>query len=71
MAQFLWACIRNIFGWSNSPTSWNDLQGGWSFDNLNIAYRLQLFVFAGLAWALWNSRNKWQLRRSFQQTLWT
>jgi hypothetical protein len=32
---------------------------------MNIAYRLQLFVFAGLAWALWNSRNKMAIEKKF------
>jgi hypothetical protein len=65
MAQFLWVCIRSIFGWANSPTSWNDLQGGSSFDNMNTAYRLQPSVFTGLSWALWNSRNKMAIEKKF------
>jgi hypothetical protein len=30
-----------------------------------MTYRLSIFVFAGLAWALWNSRNKMAIEKRF------
>jgi hypothetical protein len=60
IAQFTWCCVRDSFGWSNFPTSWHDLQGGWLSNKLKIPYKLGLFVFAGVAWALCGSpETKW------------
>jgi hypothetical protein len=33
--------------------------------NPSLPYRLSLFLFAGLAWALWNSRNKMAIEKRF------
>jgi hypothetical protein len=46
LAQFIWCCARDIFGWSGFPTSWDNLQGGWLSHKINMPYKLGLFVFA-------------------------
>jgi hypothetical protein len=33
--------------------------------NLSLPYELGLFLFAGIAWALWRSRNKMAIEKSF------
>jgi hypothetical protein len=65
MAQFVWCCVRIIFGLNDSPASWSDLQGCWVLDNLQMPHRLCLFLFAGLTWALWRARNKMAIKRKF------
>jgi hypothetical protein len=63
IAQFVWCCICTSLGWSKSPTSWSDLQGGWSSSGQNFPCRLQMFMFAGLAWGMWRSRNKMAIEK--------
>jgi hypothetical protein len=58
MAQFIWSCLREMFGWNDSPTSWDDMQGGWMSGKLDTSFKLSIFVFAGVAWAIWKTRNK-------------
>jgi hypothetical protein len=65
LAQFAWCCIRDIFGWDSFPTSWEDLQGGWLSQKLKVPYKIGLFVFVGLAWALWKTRNKMAIEKLF------
>jgi hypothetical protein len=47
-----------MFGWNDSPTSWDDMQGGWMSGKLDTSFKLSIFVFAGVAWAIWKTRNK-------------
>jgi hypothetical protein len=65
LAQFIWCCLRDSFGWDSFPTSWDSLQGGWMSHNLSLPYKLGLFLFAGIAWALWRCRNKMAIEKRF------
>jgi len=48
-------CVCVIFlAWTFSVDFW----GCWLYDKCNVPNHLCIFVFAGLTWALWNSRNK-------------
>ncbi|CAN6285209.1 unnamed protein product [Urochloa humidicola] len=65
LAKFTWCCLRDIFELGGFPTSWQDLQGRWFSRKLNLPKHTSLFLFAGVAWALWNVRNKMAIEKSF------
>jgi hypothetical protein len=65
LAQFVWCCVRDVFRLSRSPMSWDDFQGGWLSQSFKMSYRTGLFVFAGLAWAMWRNRNKMAIEQKF------
>jgi hypothetical protein len=58
MAQFIWCCIRDAFGWTYFPTSIQQILCKKQPRRLGIPQRIVFFFFVGLAWAIWKNRNK-------------
>ncbi|RLN34680.1 putative retroelement [Panicum miliaceum] len=65
MARFTWCCLRDFFGWDGHPTSCSDFWGRWLPLKFNISPRLGIFMFAGLCWVLWITRNKMAFEQKF------
>lgn len=64
-AQFLWCCLRDACGWTHFPVSVHDLIHNWLPRRLGVPQRVAFFIFAGLAWAIRNNRNKMAIENIF------
>jgi hypothetical protein len=58
IARLIWCGIRDILEWANGLVSWATWRERWSKGGMKIPKRFALFLFAGLAWALWVNRTK-------------
>ncbi|RLM55419.1 hypothetical protein C2845_PM10G10820 [Panicum miliaceum] len=59
-STFIWCWVRDSLGWSEIPTTVEELlqkqiDGIPSRDNMRILF----YLFAGVAWAIWRTRNDW------------
>jgi len=66
LARFVWACLSEIFG-GTIPYSWDELHGGKLTNMFKTNMRLSLFLFAGIAWSIWRTRNKMAIEKVFPQ----
>ena len=64
LARFVWACVSEVFGGA-MPSSWGELQGGKLTGIFKTNMRLSLFLFAGIAWSIWRTRNKMTIEKTF------
>ena len=58
MARFIWCGVREALAGKNIPTSWKDWRGLQLVNEFKLPKRFTMFLFSGLAWALWKTRNK-------------
>lgn len=58
MAIFVWSFIKHTFGLGGFPKDLNDFCQSWLRGGVSLPNKLIMFLFAGISWALWNSRNK-------------
>jgi len=65
-AHFVWACLSEVFG-GTIPCSWDELHGGKLTSMFKTNMRLSLFLFAGIAWSIWRTRNKMAIEKIFSQ----
>jgi hypothetical protein len=54
----VWAIFSEALGWRGQPRNLADLLNNWLTGKFGVNYRTSLSCFAGLAWALWMTRNK-------------
>ena len=64
LARFVWACLSEVFG-GVLPNSWDELLGGKLTGMLKTDLRRGLFLFAGIAWSIWPTRNKMAIEKTF------
>lgn len=65
LSSFAWGILQEIFGLSSCPRSLEELSTSWLQGRGPLPKRLTLFIFAGFAWALWITRNKMAIEKSF------
>jgi hypothetical protein len=69
MAKFMWSFVNEALGWDGYPKSMEDLLYEWLPRKFGVSFQVDLFCFAGLAWALWNTRNRICIRKDFPNKL--
>jgi predicted 3-demethylubiquinone-9 3-methyltransferase (glyoxalase superfamily) len=52
MAKFMWSFVNEALGWDGYPKSMEDLLCEWLPRKFGVSFQVDLFCFAGLAWAL-------------------
>jgi len=65
IARLIWCGIRDCLGWAECPVSWATWKNKWAKGGLKNPKRFTIFLFAGIAWALWVNRNKMAIEKSF------
>jgi len=59
VAVFVWCWVRDSLGWQHIPSSFEDFQVGFLGDPGAKTNRIHIFLFAGVSWELWRTRNDW------------
>jgi hypothetical protein len=67
MAEFFWAFVSESLGWTDYPWYMNELITEWLPQKFGVNYQIGLSCFAGLAWAMWNTRNKICIKHSIPE----
>jgi hypothetical protein len=65
LAKLVWSMLQNIFELDFCPRSLEDLSIIWLQGKGPLPNRLVMFFFAGFTWALWTTRNKMAIEKSF------
>lgn len=65
LAKLVWGLIQNVFNLDSCPSSLEELSVTWLQGNGPLPNKLIMFFFADFAWALWNTRNKMTIEKSF------
>ena len=65
LALFVWSALRGIFGWNGFPILVVDLWVSWLLKQFKVSQKLGLFLFAGIAWAIWRTRNTMVIEKKF------
>ena len=68
MAKLIWSIVKEIFNLEYCASSLEDLSCLWLQGKGPLPSNLLMFVFAGLAWALWITRNKMAIEKVFPKT---
>jgi hypothetical protein len=58
--------MSEALGWKGCPKSMEDLLI-WLPEKFSVSYHIGLSCFAGIAWALWTTRNKFYIRKVFPE----
>jgi hypothetical protein len=69
LAEFRWSFVSEALGWQGYPRSMNQLISSWLPGKFGVSYQIGLSCFAGLAWVIWNTRNKICIKKSFPNKL--
>jgi hypothetical protein len=67
MAEFMWAFVREALGWNGYPRSMRELLSDWLPVKFGTSFQTGFTCFAGLAWALWTTRNKISIQKMFPE----
>ena len=51
--------MSDSLGWQHIPSSFEDFQAGFLGDPGAKTNRIHIFLFAGVSWELWRTRNDW------------
>lgn len=65
LSSFVWYCVKEALSWEGVPTSMDDLLENWPPNGNRSQKSLGLFIFAGLMWAIWRTRNKMAIEKIF------
>jgi hypothetical protein len=65
LAVFVWSFVREALGWDGFPNSMEDLVTTWLPKKFGVSCSTALACVAGLAWALWITRNKFCIQKKF------
>jgi hypothetical protein len=65
LAEFIRSFMGEALGWNGQPRSMNDLITEWVPQGFGASYEISLTCFAGVAWAIWNAKNKMCFNKSF------
>ena len=60
-----WAIFKEVFDLETVPRSLKELSEVWLQGKGPLPIRLIMFLFAGLSWILWITRNKMAIEKSF------
>jgi hypothetical protein len=59
-------CLGFALGWNGQPISCNNLtSAAWLKGGFRVSQQLGLTCFAGFAWAMWITRNKMCMQKTF------
>jgi hypothetical protein len=64
LAEFLWSEVRDMFSMNWNPRSWHDWFNIIANANPRVKHFLWSF-FAAQSWAIWTTRNKFTIERTF------
>jgi hypothetical protein len=64
----IWGFLREIFKWTDYPTSMKSLSESWLQGKGPLPVSLILFIFSGFAWAIWNNRNKMAIEHKYPKS---
>jgi hypothetical protein len=67
LAKLIWGVIRDIFHLDSCPSFLEDLSFTWLQGKGLLPSHLLMFLFAGIAWALWTARNKMAIEKHFSK----
>lgn len=56
LKKIVWCALKDIFGWEGFQISIANLCENWFGKKLSIS-KLGLYMFVGIAWAIWKPRN--------------
>ena len=59
VAIFVWCWVRDSLGWLRIPSSFEDFQASFLGKPGAKNNCTHIFLFAGVCWALWRTRNDW------------
>jgi hypothetical protein len=65
LAEFVWACVSEALGCDGYPRSITELISVWLPNKFGVSFQTALSCFAGLAWAIWMTRNSMCMRNVF------
>jgi hypothetical protein len=65
LTKLIWGMIRDIFHLDSCSSSLQDLNFRWLQGKGPLPSHLLIFLFAGIAWALWTARNKMAIEKHF------
>jgi len=65
LARLVWGVLQDIFELDFLPRSIEDMSMTWLHGTGPLPKRLMMFFFAGFAWALWITRNKMAIEKTF------
>jgi hypothetical protein len=65
LEKFVWSFMGETLRWSGFPRSMEDLVLNWLPGGFKVSYQTALTCFAGVAWAIWLTRNKMCMLRVF------
>uniref|UniRef100_A0A0A9FMG5 Reverse transcriptase zinc-binding domain-containing protein n=1 Tax=Arundo donax TaxID=35708 RepID=A0A0A9FMG5_ARUDO len=68
ISKFAWSCFRECFEWEDLPSSVADLWENWIPKKFGVTCKLAIFMFSGLAWAIWKTRNKMSIEKKFPKS---
>ena len=57
--------LKEVFQLDSYPNSWEDFCETWLRGKGPFPIRLIIFIFSGFAWALWTTRNKMAINKTF------
>ena len=64
ITSLAWCILREVFNWTSHPISRLDFMGSWINVRLHTP-QTSMFLFTGLAWAIWARRNKMVIEKVF------
>jgi hypothetical protein len=65
LAEFIWAFLKETLGWNGQPRIINDLTSIWLRRGFGVDYQAGLACFTGFCWAIWITRNKICIQKTF------
>jgi hypothetical protein len=65
LAKFIWVFVKQALGWADYPRDMEDLMTTWLPGKFKVSYQTGLSCFAGIEWAIWNTRNKITIQKQF------
>lgn len=67
MAQYVWVCVGEAFGWERTPNNMQDWHDHW-LPTHDKDFSVVQFCFGVVAWNLWKCRNKMAIEKSFNKS---
>jgi hypothetical protein len=65
LSQFTWIFISEVLGCNRYPKSMEEIMADWLHGKFGVDYQTGLTYFTGIAWAIWNNRNKMCMSNRF------
>jgi hypothetical protein len=65
LAEFLWAFVSEALAWGSYPRSMSELILDWLPRRFGMSFQMGLACFTWLGWAVWLTRNKICMQKTF------